>query len=224
MTYGYVRVSTKQQSIERQIRNIKATYPDAIIVQEAYTGTTMDRPAWNKLLSRLKTGDMVVFDSVSRMARNAEEGFRTYEELYTRDIDLIFLKEPQINTTTYKKAKENAIPLTNTDVDYILQGINRYLLALAKQQIIVAFEVAQKEVDDLHQRTKEGLMTARLQGKTLGHRKNQPIITRQSIEDKEIILKHSIDFGGTLRDVDVMRLCKCCRKTFYKYKRELRRD
>jgi len=112
--------------------------------------------------------------------------------------------------------------LTNTDVDYILQGINRYLLALAKQQIIVAFEVAQKEVDDLHQRTKEGLMTARLQGKTLGHRKNQPIITRQSIEDKEIILKHSIDFGGTLRDVDVMKLCRCCRKSYYKYKRELR--
>ena len=86
---------------------------------------------------------------------------------------------------------------------------------------MLAFEVSEKEVSDLHQRTKEGLITAKLNGKTLGHRKGVPLITRQSIEDKKIILKHSKDFGGTLSDVDCMRLCKCCKKTFYKYKKEI---
>ena len=76
--YAYVRVSTPKQSIERQIRNIKNEYPEAIIVQESYTGSTMNRPKWNMLYCRLAPTDTVVFDSVSRMARNSEEGFRVY--------------------------------------------------------------------------------------------------------------------------------------------------
>lgn len=73
--YGYCRISTAKQSIDRQIRNIKAEYPTAHIVQEAYTGTSILRPEWSKLYRILKEGDAVVFDSVSRMSRNAEEGF-----------------------------------------------------------------------------------------------------------------------------------------------------
>ena len=73
--YGYCRISTAKQSIDRQIRNIKAEYPTAHIVQEAYTGTSVFRPEWLKLYRVLKAGDTVVFDSVSRMSRNAEEGF-----------------------------------------------------------------------------------------------------------------------------------------------------
>ena len=65
--YGYCRISTAKQSIDRQIRNIKAEYPTAHIVQEAYTGTSIFRPEWLKLYRILKSGDMVVFDSVSRM-------------------------------------------------------------------------------------------------------------------------------------------------------------
>ena len=221
MIYGYARISTKHQSIERQIRNIKSAYPEAYIIQEAYTGTKLDRPNFNKLLCRLTSGDTVVFDSVSRMSRNADDGFKLYEELYSKNIDLIFLKEPQINTTTYKTAKEKAIPLTNTSVDYILEGINKYLMELAREQISLAFEVAQKEVDDLHQRTKEGLITARLNNRTLGHRKNTPLVHKQSIIDKETILRYSRTFGGSLSDVDVIKLCKCSRKTYYKYKKEL---
>ena len=64
-TYGYARISRRSQSIERQIRNIREHYPDAIIIQEAYTGTKMDRPEWMKLLKTLSSGDTIVFDSVS---------------------------------------------------------------------------------------------------------------------------------------------------------------
>lgn len=65
--YGYCRISTAKQSIDRQIRNIKAEYPTAHIVQEAYTGTSIFRPEWLKLYRVLKAGDTVVFDSVSRI-------------------------------------------------------------------------------------------------------------------------------------------------------------
>lgn len=50
--YGYCRISTPQQSITRQIRNIKAEYPKAIILEEAFTGTKMNRPKWISCMQR----------------------------------------------------------------------------------------------------------------------------------------------------------------------------
>lgn len=102
------------------------------------------------------------------MSRNAEEGFQLYEELFNLGIDLVFLKEQHINTDTYKKALENNVQLTGTNVDFILEGINKYLLSLAKEQITIAFEQSEEEVLDLHQRTSEGIKTAKLNGKQIG--------------------------------------------------------
>jgi len=220
--YGYCRISKAKQQIDRQIRNIKAEYPAAVIVQEAFTGTTTDRKEWNKLFAKAKEGDTIVFDSVSRMSRNAEEGFSAYETLYNRGVNLVFLKEPHINTDTYKQSMQGLVSLTNTDVDYILEGVNKYLLALAKTQIKIAFEQAEKEVADLHQRTKEGIETARLAGKQIGRAEGAKVTTKKSIAAKEIIKKHSAAFGGTLGDNEVITLAGLSRKTYYKYKKELK--
>lgn len=220
--YGYARVSTSKQSIERQIRNIKELYPEAIVVTDAYTGTKLDRPGWTKLYKQLKPGDLVVFDQVSRMSRDADEGFEVYQTLYNMGVNLVFLKEPHINTETYRKALETGVPLTGTNVDYILEGVNKYLMSLAKEQIRLAFEQAQKEVDDLHQRTREGIETARLAGKQIGQPKGARLTTKKSVRAKEIIRKYSQDFEGTLSDVDVMKLIGCARGSYYKYKREMR--
>ena len=102
--YGYSRISTPQQSIERQVRNILRAYPTAVLYEEAYTGTKIDRPKFNTLLKIVKPGDTIVFDEVSRMSRNADEGFELYKELYDKGVELVFLKEPHINTETYRKA------------------------------------------------------------------------------------------------------------------------
>ena len=220
--YSYCRISTKDQSIERQIRNAKELYPDAIVVEEVYTGTKLDgRTKWNNLYKNLKSGDVVVFDSVSRMSRNSEEGFNLYKDLFNKGIELVFIKEPHINTSTYKKALTGGIELTGTMVDSILEGINKYLLALAEEQIKLAFVQSEKEVMDLRQRTKEGMETARLNGKQIGQVKGAKLTTKKSIEAKEIILKHSKDFKGTLGDADVMKLCGISRNSYYKYKKEL---
>lgn len=222
MIYGYCRISTSKQNIERQVRNIKRDYPNAKIIKEVYTGTKIDRIEFNKLLKVVKQGDTIVFDSVSRMSRNAEEGFRLYEELFNKGIELVFIKEQHINTSTYKKALNNNIEMTNTNVDFILDGINKYLMALAKEQIILAFAQAEKEVQDLHQRTKEGIETARLNGKQIGQRQGIKLTTKKSIKAKEDIIKYSKDFKGSLADVDVMKLIGISKNSFYKYKRELK--
>lgn len=222
--YGYCRISRKTQKIDRQIRNISEAYNGQQIhfVTEAYTGTTTDRPEWNKLYKAVKDGDTIVFDSVSRMSRNADEGFNAYEELFNRGVNLVFLKEPHISTDTYKSAMKNAIPLTGTNIDYILKGVNQYLLELVKEQIKIAFEQSQKEVDDLHQRTAEGIMTARLNGKQIGNKMGSHRETKKGAQIREAIKKYSRDFGGTLIDEDVMKLIGASRNTYYKYKRMLK--
>ena len=222
MIYGYCRISRAKQSIERQIRNIKAVYPEAVIIEEVFTRTRIDRKEWNKLTSKVKCGDTIVFDSVSRMSGNAEEGFTAYEELYNSGVNLVFLKEPHINTDTYKQALQNNVALTGGTVDYILEGVNKYLLALAKEQIRLAFQQSEKEVEDLHQRTKEGIETARLNGKQIGQKQGAKLTTKKSIAAKEVIAKHSKDFNGTLSDIDVMKLTGLSRNTYYKYKAEMK--
>lgn len=220
--YGYCRISNPKMSIQRQIRNIKSAYPEAMIIEEAYTGTTIDRKEWNKLFNTVQAGQTIVFDSVSRMSRNADEGFKAYEELYNRGVELIFLKEPQINTATYKTALNSAVPMTGTNIDYILKGVNQFLLELAREQIKLAFQQAEKEVADLHQRTREGLITAKLNGKQIGRAEGSKIETKKSKTAKEQIKKHSSSFGGTLNDIEVMKLTGLSRNTFYKYKREIK--
>ena len=222
--YGYCRISTMKQSIERQIRNIKEKYPDAVIVTDEYTGTKLDRPGWMKLYKNLKSGDTVVFDQVSRMSRDSDEGFRIYQELYNKGINLIFLKEPHINTETYRNAMDSAVPMTGTAVDCILEGVNKYLMLLAKEQIRLAFEQAEKEVQDLRQRTREGIETARLNGKQIGQPKGAKLVTKKSIKAKEIIMKRSKDFQGELSDLEVMKLIGCARGSYYKYKKELKAE
>jgi len=229
MIYGYCRISTAKQSIDRQIRNIKAYDKEAVILEETYTGTKSDRPEWQKLMRRAKQGDTIIFDSVSRMSRDAEEGFLIYKSLFESGINLVFLKEPHINTRTYQEAIDNQLRLevstNDTDTDSLINGImtavSTYILKLAEKQIRLAFEQSEKEVEDLHQRTREGIETARLAGKQIGQQKGAKLKTKKSIEAKREIQRLSKDFEGTLNDIDTMKIIGIARNTYYKYKREL---
>ncbi len=221
--YGYCRVSTMKQRIQRQIDNIRRTYPDAVIITEdGISGTTLDRPAWNRLKKNLRKGDTVVFDEVSRMSRDAREGFALYQELYDRGIDLRFIKEPYLDTETYRQALQTKVAMTGTDVDVILAGVNSYLMLLAQRQIEIAFQQAQAEVDYLHQRTSEGVRKAQAMGKQVGRLSGSTVETKKAVKAKETIRKHSKDFGGSLSDPEVIRLAGISRNSYYKYKKELK--
>ena len=228
MIYAYCRVSTTHQRIARQITNITAVYPNATIIREFYSGTKQDRPSWNKLIAQIKTGDTIVFDSVSRMSRNAEEGFKDYKMLYELGVNLIFLNEPLINTSVFDSTKNNLLNINietgNTAVDDFFKGnvqlINNFMMALAEQQIKAAFEQSEKEVTDLHSRISQGMREAKKNGVKIGLPQGTTLTTKKALECMVIIKKHSKDFGGSLEDPDVIKLCGCSRNSYYKYKKE----
>ena len=236
-TYGYGRISTKQQSIERQVRNILREYPEAKIITETFSGRVSSRPEFDRLLKRVKAGDTIIFDSVSRMSRNADEGFALYKELYSKGVNLVFLKEHHIDTETYRKELERQIPTVNTgdkDADSLLQAIidalNTYVLHLAEKQIRLAFEQSEKEVEDLRQRTREGIETARRNGKQIGgHKAGVKLVIKKAAPVKEVIMKYSKDFNGSLNDTEVRAVLDAknlhvANNTYYRYKRELRQN
>lgn len=230
MIYAYCRVSTKHQRITRQITNITEIYPAATIIREFYTGTTQNRPAWEKLITQIKNEDTIVFDSVSRMSRNADEGFKDYKKLYELGVNLIFLNEPLINTSVFDSTRNNLLNVTidtgNVAVDSFFKSnielINNFMMALAEEQIKAAFDQSEKEVTDLHSRISQGIREAKRNGKKIGLEKGTTLTTEKSVRCKEIIKKHAIDFGGMLSDSELMTLCKISRNTYYKYKRELK--
>lgn len=231
--YGYARVSTLKQNIERQIANIKTAYPDAVVISESYTGTKMDRPAWSKLAAQLREGDTVVFDEVSRMSRNAAEGYATYEDLYRRGVNLIFLKEPHINSSVYRDRAQKRIEsmaastgsvATDKFIQAMIDALNAYSLDIVQEQIQLAFSQAQAEVDYMRQRTSEGVRRAQASGKQVGLAQGTKLTTKKSVAAKEVIRRHCRDFGGSLSDPETQKLAGISRNSYYKYKAELREE
>ena len=232
MIYGYVRISTRQQSLDRQKDNIKSRYPTAYIVEEIYTGTSLHRPKGEALYKQLKAGDTVVFDEVSRMSRDAKEGFALYKELYLKNVNLAFLKEPHLDTSSYKAALNKASLATGVSIntgkassDNLMMGmvalIRQFLLEKADEDIKLAFERSQQEVDYIHERTREGMAQARLHGRQIGREKGKLYETQKSKTSKEDIQKMAKAFGGQYSDKDCIRILKLSKNTYYKYKKEL---
>ena len=217
--YGYTRVSTAKQKLQRQIDNIKQYNADAIIFEEKYTGTKLEgRKEFEKLLAKVKAGDTIIFDSVSRMSRNAEEGIETYFDLYEKGVNLVFLKERYIDTEVYADKLKDKIELQGTDEDEIFKGLNNYFRKLAKKQIRIAFDQDEKEVQDLRQRVKEGIAKS---DKKQGIEKGTKLVTNKSIAMKEKMKRQLKDFGGTETDKQFLSDNAISRNTYYKYKKEI---
>ena len=231
--------------MERQVRNILNEYPNAKIIQETFSGTKYQgRKEMEKLIHVIQAGDTIIFDSVSRMSRNAEDGFALYEQLYNQGINLVFLKEPHINTETYRRTldeKQITLNLNSGDeatdklMQSIIDALNDYILTLAKKQIQLAFQQSQKEVDDLHQKTREGIETARRKGKQIGQQKGRELHIKKKSPVQQLILRYSKNFNGTNSDREVIAIINSTlnpedkthklhisMNTYYKYKAELR--
>lgn len=152
MRYGYVRVSTIDQNIGRQIEAMKAAGVDRIFVDKK-SGKNFDRPEYKKMISLLKEGDVVIIHSIDRLGRNYDEIIEQWKYI-TKEIkaDIIVQDMPLLDTT---KGKD----LTGTLISDIVLQLFSY--------------VAQREREMNRQRQAEGIALAKLQGKYKGRAKKK---------------------------------------------------
>lgn len=103
MIYGYARVSTATQgrdgnSLEEQVSALKA-YGCQEIIQEAFTGKTMERPAFQELFNKLTAQDTLVVTKLDRFARTAIDGVQTVRNLFERGVKVHILNMGLVENT-----------------------------------------------------------------------------------------------------------------------------
>lgn len=231
--YGYARVSTAKQSLDRQITNLRKYNANIKIYQEKYSGAYIDtRKEFQKLRKLVAPGDTIVFDSVSRMSRNEEDGFNLYIELFDKGVNLVFLNETHINTEVFRKNLENAqavqCPMIkesetiNNFMQNICQALRELLVGIIKDQIKKAFEQAEKERDDIRERIKQGIRERKAKGLPVGSK--APRVHKNKAERIEFIKKHANVFGGDMTDKEIKKLIGISAQTLYTYKKEIKQE
>jgi DNA invertase Pin-like site-specific DNA recombinase len=141
MIFGYARVSTKDQLLERQIDSLKLAGCDEIY-QEKVSGRKKEKPELDKLLSNLRKGDMLIVDSLDRLGRTAKELIRL----------LNFFKEQGIQ---FRSLKEGMFDTTSPMGEAVMQ-----IIAILKAM----------EVEVIRERTMDGLKAARARGRNGGRK------------------------------------------------------
>ncbi|WP_020062917.1 recombinase family protein [Bacillus sp. 123MFChir2] len=190
--FGYVRVSSKDQNEERQIQNMKNLgIEDRDIFIDKESGKNMERENYQMLKRLVRTGDTIVFDSLTRLGRNMNdtlEEFRYYEK---HRVNLEFIKEPYIN-----------VNYTGESTNDVIQS------AIQKATLTILSAFAEKERIDIKQRQAEGIALARKQGKHLGR---PPVeITEKFIEAYKEWKSGSITAVGAMKKYGIKR------SSFYK--------
>lgn len=199
MVYGYCRVSTGSQKVERQKCNILSVFPNAQIIEEKGTGTNIkNRKKFNQLLKDVELGDTIAFDSIDRMSRSVNYGIKIYVYLLNKGVNLSFIKEPCLNSDEYNKHPYDTF-----------------------KSLLEFLNVSEIEVRNISKRTSEGIREAKRNGKQIGLVKGTKLTTKKSIEVKDIIRERNKSFGGDLNNKQTIELCGITEKTFYKYKKEI---
>lgn len=141
MIIGYARVSTAEQNLDRELDALKA-YGVERIFEEKITGTTLNRPQFNKMMLTLREGDTLVIESFSRLSRSTKDLLETVEKLNQMGVDIVSLKE-KLDTTT----------------------------ATGKLMLSMISSISQFERDIIAERTREGLKASRARGRMGGRPK-----------------------------------------------------
>ena len=150
--FGYARVSTEQQNLDRQIDALNK-YGAEIIYNEKMTGTKRDRPELSKLLERLAPGDTVVIESLSRLGRSTKDLLELMELFDSKGVNVVSLKE-RIDTTS----------------------------STGKLVFTIMSAIAQFERDIIADRTQEGLKAARARGRNGGRPKIATDKVKQAVK------------------------------------------
>lgn len=195
--FGYIRVSTPEQNIDRQYIALEPfKIPPRNIYIDKWSGKDFNRPAYRRLLKKLRRNDTLIIKSIDRLGRNYSEIIEQWRIL-TREIftDIKVLDMPLLDTTYYKDLLGTFIS------DLVLQ--------------VLSFN-AQRERDALLQRQAEGIAAAKARGVTFG---KAPLALPQNFQ-----ILYSKWRNGELSAREVANLCGFSRSTLYNKTKDLRID
>ena len=167
--FGYARVSTEQQNLDRQLDALKKHGCD-VLYNEKMTGTKRDRPELAKMLDRMTEGDTVVIESLSRLGRSTKDLIDLTELFQSKGVHLVSLKE-SIDTST----------------------------STGKLLFTLMSAIAQFERDVIADRTREGLKSARARGRTGGRPRTDPAAVKKALRlyaTKEYSIKEIEELTG----------------------------
>ncbi|MDR1649104.1 MAG: recombinase family protein [Synergistaceae bacterium] len=193
--FGYIRVSTHEQNLDRQrIALAPFGIPDRNLYVDTQSGKDFKRPAYRRLLSRLKRNDLLIIKSIDRLGRNYQDVIEQWR-LITRvkKADIRVLDMPLLDTTYHKNLLGTFIS------DLVLQ--------------VLSF-TAQSERDTLRERQAEGIAAARLRGQTFG---KTPLPLPQNFDDLYVRWR-----SGERTAENTAFHCGFCRRTLYNKTRTLR--
>lgn len=194
MIYGYARVSTKEQLLNRQLDSIQQYKKVDRLFTDKKTGTTIDRPAYKELKSIIKSGDELIIHSLDRLGRNKSI---IKEELKWFNDHNIIVRILNMPTTL----------LDMNGQEWILDMINNIIIE-------VLSSIAEQEREELVVRTKEGIKSAKKRGITLGRPK-------VNIDDDLIQFYSKKISNNEITVTEVADKLNISRSTWYKLKKSV---
>lgn len=191
MEYGYIRVSTTTQKIDRQLDElIKLGLTKNQIFIDKQSGKDFERANYQKLKKKLKCGDLLLIKSIDRLGRNYDMIIEEWKDLVNnKSVDIMVIDMPLLDTRVEGK---NLVGKFISDI--VLQ--------------ILSF-VAENERDNIKKRQAEGIRIAKLKGKHLGRPKTN--LPKNFNLIKNQYKKKEISLAEALKSLNMNR------STFYKY-------
>ncbi len=200
MKVGYIRVSTKEQNVDRQVQSLTEYGCEKIFIDKK-SGKDLEREEYKKMKSFIREKDVVVFAELDRLGRSKKDIDNEWNDLINRGVDIVVLDVPILDTTKYQD-----------DLGRLMINIARELFGY----------LAEQERNKILRRTKEGIAIARKKGRYKG----RPIQYHPEAKGKDKLIYNTIiselEKGNTI--MDISKLTGVSRNTIYKIKGQRNND
>lgn len=193
-TFAYIRVSSRDQSENRQLDSLKGLNIDEIVIEKASGKNFVGREKYQQMKSQLRTGDLVIVKSIDRFGRNYTQICKEWESLINMGIDIQVLDMPILNT------RDNQNGLTGRLITDIVLKLLGY--------------VAERERDNIKTRQAEGIASAKSRGVKFGRPTSEI--------PKDFTRAYELYKQGLIKVKDVMSMCNIAKSTFYKYAQSIK--
>ena len=192
--YGYARVSSREQNLDRQLDALRAFgVEDGAVYADKASGKDFERPAWHRLMGELRPGDVLAVKSIDRLGRDYAEILDVWRDVTkVRGVFVVVLDMPVLDTREER------------------DGITGVLIADIVLQLLSY--VAQIERENIRQRQAEGIAAAKARGVSFGRpRKKRPANYGETREAY---------WGGRITRKEAAARCKVSETTFARWARE----